>query len=186
MPVALVYQSGKLKWCPLAPLEGINSMAKSVFYSFHYDRDYWRVQQIMNMGFLEGQSVLNSQDWESVKRRGDAAVENWIAEQMAYKKAVVVLVGLETANRPWVKHEIIRAWDGKKPLVGIRINGLANASGTTDRAGSNPFSNVSLKSGGTVADYVPLHTPAGETSKDVYASISANIEAWVDSAVARR
>lgn len=33
----------------------------AVFYSFHYDLDYWRVQQIMQMGKVEGQTILNSQ-----------------------------------------------------------------------------------------------------------------------------
>lgn len=58
-------------------------MAKSVFYSFHYDRDAWRVQQIIRMGALEGQPILNAQEWEEVKRKGDAAIKKWIADQMA-------------------------------------------------------------------------------------------------------
>jgi hypothetical protein len=75
-------------------------MAKSVFFSFHYDRDAWRVQQIINMGALEEQTILSAQEWEEVKRRGKAAIEKWIADQMAYKSAVVVLVGRYTADRP--------------------------------------------------------------------------------------
>lgn len=160
-------------------------MAKTVFYSFHYDNDAWRVQQIVNMGALEGQTILNSQDWEAVKRQGDAAIEKWIDEQMAYKKAVVVLIGSGTANRPWVRYEIAKAWDAKKPLVGIRINGLADSSGNTDSAGANPFAQVTLKGGGTVADYAPVFTPTGTTSKEVHADISANIANWVDRAYAR-
>jgi hypothetical protein len=34
-------------------------VAKSVFFSFYYDRDAWRVQQIINMGAVEGQPILN-------------------------------------------------------------------------------------------------------------------------------
>lgn len=45
----------------------------AVFYSFHFDRDSWRVQQIENMGALDGQPILNAQDWEKVKARGEAA-----------------------------------------------------------------------------------------------------------------
>lgn len=101
-------------------------MAKSVFYSFHYDRDAWRVQQIIRMGALEGQPILNAQEWEEVKRKGDAAIKKWLADQMAYKSAFVVLIGAQTANRPWVRHEIAYAWDNHKPLVGIRIHGLAD------------------------------------------------------------
>ncbi len=59
-------------------------MAKSVFYSFHYNRDAWRVQQIIQMGALEGQRILNAQQWEEVKRKGDAAIKKWIASLSSY------------------------------------------------------------------------------------------------------
>ena len=45
------------------------------------------------MGALDGQSVLPAQDWEAVKRRGDAAVQAWIDDQMKYKQAVIVMIG---------------------------------------------------------------------------------------------
>lgn len=160
-------------------------MAKSVFYSFHYDRDSWRVQQIIQMGVLEGQPVLNAQDWEAVKRQGNDAIEKWISEQMAYKKAVVVLIGAETASRPWVQYEITKAWNEKKPLVGINIHGLSDSKGNTDSAGANPFANLALQGGGTAANYVSVHTPKGSTSKDVHADIAANLASWVDNAYRR-
>lgn len=160
-------------------------MAKSVFDSFHYDRDAWRVQQIIQMGSLEGQTILNAQDWEAVKRKGDAAILKWIKDQMSYKSAVVVLVGAQTANRPWVRQEIAYAWDNYKPLVGIRIHGLSDRGGNTDTSGNNPFSQVTLKGGGTVGDYVPLYTPSGYTSQQVYASIKNNLTTWVGNAYKR-
>jgi len=160
-------------------------VAKSVFHSFHYDRDYWRVQQVLRIGALDGQTILNSQDWEKVKLQGDAAIQKWIADQMAYKKAVVVLVGAQTASRKWVKHEIVKAWNDKKPLVGIRIHGLQNSEQKTDSAGPNPFESIKFDTGGSLADYIPLYDPSGATSKDVFASITANISNWVDSAYLR-
>ena len=42
-------------------------MAKSVFYSFHYKRDVYRVQLVRNINALEGQPVLNAQDWEEIR-----------------------------------------------------------------------------------------------------------------------
>src|SRR5690606_38219031 len=105
-PARDVRESGACR----AHLKGVN-MARSVFYSFHYDRDAWRVQQIINMGAVEGQTILNAQEWEAVKRQGDSAIQKWIKDQMAYKSAVVVLVGAQTANRPWVRYEIAYAWD---------------------------------------------------------------------------
>lgn len=156
----------------------------AVFYSFHYDRDAWRVQQIMNIGALEGQTILNAQDWESVKRRGKQAIEDWIAKEMAYKSAVVVLVGAKTATRPWVLYEIGKAWKDKRPLVGIHIHGLADGGGT-DSKGTNPFAEVRLDTGGSLADYVPLHNPAGTTSQAVYSSIKNNLASWVAGAYKR-
>lgn len=160
-------------------------MAKSAFFSFHYERDAWRVQQVMNMGKLEGQPLLNPQNWEEVKRRGEQAIKNWVAEQMRYKSAVVVLVGAETAQRRWVRYEIAYAWDNRKPLVGVRIHGLADSYGRTDAQGPDPFKLVNLKGGGTVGDYVALHTPSGSTSQQVHASISGNLSSWVDRAYKR-
>ncbi len=160
-------------------------MAKSVFLSFHYDRDAWRVQQIINIGALQEQTILTAQKWEQVKRKGDAAIRKWIAEQMSYKRAVVVLVGNQTANRPWVRHEIAYAWDNRKPLVGIRIHGLRDRQQKTDRAGENPFSKVKLEGGGSVDDYVPLHTPSGTSSQAVFASITKNLTNWVEGASKR-
>jgi len=104
---------------------------------------------------------------------------------MAYKSAVVVLVGAQTASRPWVRHEIAYAWDNNKPLVGIRIHGLADRKGNTESSGGNPFSLVNLKGGGTVGDHVPLHTPGGHNSQAVYADIKKNLTNWVDSAYKR-
>ncbi|WP_094765096.1 TIR domain-containing protein [Luteococcus japonicus] len=160
-------------------------MAKAVFYSFHYNRDAWRVQQVRNMGVLDGQPLLNAQEWEQVRRQGDTAIQQWIKDQMAYKSAVVVLIGAETASRPWVRHEIAHAWDNRKPLVGVRIHGLADRNGYTDPYGENPFSKVALKGGGTVGDYVPVYNPTGWDSRSVYASICANLTDWVASAYKR-
>lgn len=161
-------------------------MAKSVFFSFHYAHDSWRVNQVAKIGALDGQPILEAQDWEDVKKQGKEAIKKWINDQMAGKSAVVVLVGAETAGRSWVKYEIIKAWNDKRPLVGVRIHGLADASQQTDSPGDSPFAKIELPdNGGTLADYVPLHDPAGSDSKAVHASIVANIESWVDGAYKR-
>lgn len=157
----------------------------AVFLSFHYERDAQRVQQILNMGVVSEQAIMNAQDWEAVKKNGKIAVGNWIDAQMKYKTAVVVLVGASTASREWVQYEIRKAWDDKRPLVGVRINGLKNLNGQTAVAGPNPFERIALKNGKKVSDYVKLHTPAGADSKAVYASIKANLKAWADGAYKR-
>ena len=37
-------------------------MGKRVFFSFHYNNDNWRVQQIRNMGKVEGNSPVSSNE----------------------------------------------------------------------------------------------------------------------------
>lgn len=160
-------------------------MARSIFASFHYAADAERVQQVLKMGAIEGDSRVTAQEWESVKFKTDAAIQNWIHTQMLRKSAVVVLVGAETAGRKWVNYEIRKAWDDKRPLVGIRIHGLKNLAQQTSRPGPNPFSKIGLKNGRTLDSYVALHDPVGSDSKAVYASIAANIDAWIANARSR-
>lgn len=160
-------------------------MAKSVFYSFHYEQDVHRVQMIRNINALAGQPVLNSQEWEQVRRRGPQAIENWIHAEMAYKKAVIVLVGKCTATRPWVIYEIEKAWANNKPLLGIRIHGLSSL-GSIDNAGADPF----VKADGIGP--IPIFDPTTRDwsgnidSKATYNKLQDNLEIWSTQGVTKR
>lgn len=161
-------------------------MARSIFASFYYDGDSTRVQQVLNMGAIEGDSLVTAQEWESVKYKTDAAIEKWIHEQMLRKSAVVVLVGARTSTRKWVDYEIRKAWDDYRPLVGIRIHGLKGLDGKPSTAGANPFAKVGLTGGSTLDSHIDLHDPAGADSKSVYASIANNLDSWIANAKSRR
>lgn len=162
-------------------------MARRVFFSFHFDNDYWRTQQIRNMGALEGQSLCTANAWEEVKRKGDAAIEKWIADNMQGKSCVVVLVGSQTASRPWIRHEIVKAWNDKRGVVGIRVDGLLDRNSQTSVAGANPFDTLTFGNlGRKLSSVVQLITPTGNDSKGVYASISNGIEKWIEEAIAIR
>jgi len=153
----------------------------AVFYSFHYERDVYRVQLIRNIGSVEGQKLLNAQEWEEVGKKGEKAICNWIDEQMKGKSAVVVLIGAQTASRPWVKYEIQRAWELCKPLLGIRIHGLSSI-GTTDTEGADPFCCIN---GSGRNPGVPIFDPTQRDfwgridSKATYAELSLNLKSWV-------
>lgn len=151
-----------------------------VFYSFHYENDVFRVQQIRNMGVVEGDEPVSPNDWEEIKRRGDASVERWIDDNMKYKRCVIVLIGSETANRRWVKHEIKRAWGLKKGLFGIYIHNLKCPRTGTCAKGPNPFSNWNIGSQ-SMANLVSCYDP---NSWDAYGDISRNLERWVSNAIA--
>lgn len=165
-------------------------MARRVFYSFHYQRDSVRVAQIKNMGVIEGQPILNSNEWEDVAKGGDKAIKAWIDEQMKGKSCNVVLIGNKTAGREWVEYEFKKAWGDGKGVLGIYIHRLKDFSGNTDTKGKNPFAGFTIKdrNGNKIAfdTVVPVFDPSGTTSKAVYDSIKNNIATWVEDAIAIR
>ena len=159
-------------------------MARKVFFSFHYDADKWRASQVRNMGALEGNVPCSDNDWESVKRGGDKAIEKWISAQLLGRSCTVVLVGAQTANRPWVIYEIQESWNQRKGVVGIRIHNLKNHEGNHTAKGPSPFASLSFSATQkTLSSVVNLYHPPGWTSNDVYAHIKANIADWVEEAI---
>lgn len=114
-------------------------MLEKVFFSFHYENDNWRVQQIRNMGVVEGNQLVKPNDWEEIKRKGVDSIKDWIDKQLRHSNVVVVLVGSETAQRRWIQYEIETAWNMGKPILGIEIHELLDVSGNSDFNGCNPF-----------------------------------------------
>ena len=112
---------------------------KKVFFSFHYELDNWRVNQIRNMGIVEGQRICEPNDWEQIKRSGDKFIQNWIDKQMEQCDCVIVLIGEKTHTRKWVKYEVKRAKELGIPLFGIFIHNLKDKEGKTTRKGQNVF-----------------------------------------------
>ena len=149
----------------------------AVFYSFHYEHDVNRVQLVKNIGAVEGQPLLNSQGWEQVRRGGDAVIEKWIDDQMKWKTAVIVLIGKQTASRDWVQYEIQKAWNEKRPLLGIRIHGLSSM-GTVDTAGANPFDKVSGVSGIPIFDPTQTDWAGNIDSKATYNYLKDHLKTW--------
>lgn len=161
-------------------------MARKVFYSFHYKPDNWRVSQVKNIGTVEGQPLLSANQWEDVAAGGDSKIQRWIDEQMKGKSCNVVLIGSKTAGRKWVEYEISKAWGDGRGVVGIHIHRLFDRNGSAATKGTNPFSLIKMTDGSLMSKWVKAHDPAGLTSKDVYATISNNIGAWVEAAIAAR
>ncbi len=125
-------------------------MARKVFFSFHYERDVWRVGQVRNCNVVSDEDALgfiDSVEWEKIQRGGDEAIEQWINEQLKGTTATAVLIGTETASRPWVKHEILKSWNRGNGVVGIWIHNVRDESGNADDKGRNPFDVFQLPDG---------------------------------------
>jgi hypothetical protein len=118
-------------------------MARRVFFSFHYERDVWRASQVRNCWVTQERQSVGFWDaaaWEEVKKKGQEAVQKWIDEQLIGTSVTVVLIGAETAQRPYVGYEIKSSRDRGSGLLGIRIQNMRDSNGNTDAIGSNPLS----------------------------------------------
>lgn len=153
---------------------------RQIFYSFHYDNDVFRVQQIRNMGALEENKPVSANEWETVKKGGDAAIKKWIDDNMKYRSCVVVLIGEDTHKRPWVKHEIKKAWEDGKGLLGIHINNLKDPKTGTCSKGTNPFDQFTFKDGNGNVKTIMCKSPL---ANDAYNDIKKNIETWIEEAI---
>ena len=142
-----------------------------------------RVQQIRNIGALEDNKPVSVNDWEEVKKKGDSAIEKWVNDNMQYRSCVVVLIGEETASRPWVKYEIKKAWKDRKGLLGIHIHNLKCPNKGKSKKGVNPFDQFTFDDGTKLSSKVSCYDPS---AVDAYGDISNNIEAWVEKAINQR
>lgn len=159
-------------------------MKRQVFYSFHYGNDVRRVAQIRNIGALEDNKPVSENAWEEVKKKGDKAIEKWIDDNMKYRSCVIVLIGEETAKRPWVQYEIEKAWNEGRGLVGIYIHNIKDPVCGKCSKGANPFDGFAMKKDDKkLSSIVKCYNPL---ASDAYNDIARHIEEWVEEAISIR
>jgi hypothetical protein len=124
-------------------------MARQVFFSFHYRRDVKRVMQVRNSWVVRpGDSAtpfFDKAEFEKVKQRV-GGIEKWIEEQLKGTSVTVVLFGAETAQRPWVIHEIKRSHELRKGILAIDIHSINALGQGADMQGRNPLDLVTANS----------------------------------------
>lgn len=121
--------------------EGGKDMARRVFFSFHYQRDVWRVNQIRSMPNIIGSAAAGFQDaslWEKAKKNGDTAIKKLIDEGLKNTSVTVVCIGAKTAGRKYINYEIQKSIDRGNGIVGIQIHHLKNQKGEMDGPGDTP------------------------------------------------
>lgn len=161
-------------------------MNRKAFYSFHYVPDNNRVAQIRSAGILEGSQTVSDNDWEEVKKGGDAAIKKWIDGQLSGKSVAIVMIGSATAGRKYINYEIEQAWNAGKGLLGIHIHGLKNLAGQQSVKGANPFDGLRFTDGRSMSTLVKTYNPPYVDSKNVYGYITSNLADWVEVAIASR
>ncbi len=117
-------------------------MARRVFFSFYYDRDVRRIQQVRQSWVVrsgdDAQPFYDKAEFGKIKARA-GGIAQWIEEQIAGTSVTVVLFGAETSTRPWVRHEIKRSYQLNKGIVAIDIHSIRDPQTGTDVQGANPL-----------------------------------------------
>lgn len=162
-------------------------MVHRTFFSFYYKPDNWRVAQVRNMGVVEGNAPVSDNEWESITRGGDKAIEAWIDSQLQGKSCTIVLIGTNTAGRKWIKYEIEKSWNDGKGLLGIYIHNLKDKNGYQSSKGRNPFDDLTMKRDNQkLSSIVKAYDSPYSTSTYVYNHIKENLASWVEEAISIR
>lgn len=159
-------------------------MARRAFYSFHYVPDNWRASQVRNMGIVDGNKPATDNDWETVKKGGDAAVKKWIDSQLDGRSCTVVLIGSETAGRKWINYEIEKSWNEGKGVLGIHVHNIKDSDSKQSSKGKNPFETFTMKKDQSkLSSIVKTYDPPHTDSKKVYDYINTNLSDWIEKAI---
>jgi MTH538 TIR-like domain (DUF1863). len=123
-------------------------MARRVFFSFQYENDLWRANVVRNSWVTQDRQAAGFWDaslWEEANRFGDVAIRRMIDEGLDNTSITVVLIGAETAGRPWVLYEIQKSYDRGNGLLGVYLNDIRDQYGFTDIMGANPFKRLYIQ-----------------------------------------
>jgi len=115
---------------------------RKVFFSFHYERDVRRIQQVRNSWVVRERGVAppfyDAADFEDAKRRA-GGIQKWIDDQLAGCSVTAVIFGRETYGREWVKYEIKRSYERKMGILAIDIHNVKDPLSGVDLPGRNPL-----------------------------------------------
>jgi hypothetical protein len=116
-------------------------MARRVFFSFKYE-DVSRAMVVRNSWVTQGKEAagfIDAADFEKLKKKGDAAIQAWIDDQLDGTSVTVVLVGEDTCASRWVQYEIEQSEELGHGLLGIDVSKIKDLDGaTSERCGRIP------------------------------------------------
>lgn len=123
-------------------------MARQTFFSFRYKQDNWRAGIVRNSWVTQDRKAagfFDSAEWEAVRKKSDTVIGTWIDEQLKGTSVTVVLIGIDTAGKKWIKYEIESSHKKGNGMLGIYIHNLKDSQGRTTTKGRNPFSDYIFK-----------------------------------------
>ena len=158
-------------------------MARRVFFSFDYGRDYWRVSQVRDCWTanpdMQTAGFTDALSWEHLKWDGEKARHKWIDREMEKSSVIVVLIGNETSRNDLVDYVIRQSRSLGKALFGIYIHNLKDKDGDTDLKGKNPFDSYCFEQKGEMVHLSRIYPTYDWVDDDG----PKNFTEWVQAAV---
>lgn len=118
---------------------------RRVFFSFHYQNDVWRVNQVrqswryQHEAQRETEGFYDGSIWESSQRTGPDSLKSLIREGIKNTSVTCVLVGSETFGRRWVRYEIARSVIKGNGLLAVKIHLMGDRQGYVSQEGPSPL-----------------------------------------------
>ena len=118
---------------------------RRVFFSFHYQNDIWRVNQVRNSWRYQhetkrvAEGFFDGSIWERSQRTGPDSLKSLIRDGIKNTSVTCLLVGTETYLRRWVRYEIARSIIKSNGLLSVKIHKLANQNGYAAYEGPDPL-----------------------------------------------
>jgi len=140
-----------------------------VFFSFHFHQDRNRTRTVMEHWLAgDGTSAtpfLTRRQLMEMIESGIPSIYAWVEAEIARCDASVVLIGANSSGRHFMEYEIAQSVRQHKPVIGVHIHGIPDASDQASHMGENPLFPMF-----PIYDWVEDDGPA-------------NLHAWVQAAI---
>ncbi len=155
-----------------------------VFFSYDYNKDARRVEEIRTMGLVRDNKPVSKEDWDEICRQGDFAIKKWIDDSMSDRECIIVFIGEDTEKRKWVRYEIEKAWNEGKGLLGIYIHNIEDPITGKGIKGKNPFLKFKMnRDGKKLRSVIKCYDP---NPNDALNCIIERLDIWIDDAMSIR
>jgi hypothetical protein len=115
---------------------------RCVHLAFHVEHDLHRVNQIREQlvsGEIDATGFFDLAEYERLSRGDKTSLRQVIRERVAESSVTLVLIGTETASRPFVHLQIEESIANRNGFVGIQIHGIDDQSGEPSCSGPLPL-----------------------------------------------
>lgn len=136
-------------------------ISRKVFFSFHYTPDVQRAHVVRNSWVTKADRAeagfFDSSVFEAKKRESKESLKTFLRDSLSGTSVTCVLIGSQTALRPWVRYELVRSFQRGNGIFGINIHGINNFQMFPAPKGINPLECLAYKVVGDRVQWLELN-----------------------------